>query len=244
MNIRNQKCHCGSGKKFKKCCLQNEQNSIANLIQQLAQPIIKVKKEVKLINSNIKYVEKNFDRINKPYKVFKERGSIKEEIRCVSNIYNLPIELQSKLSDVILEYPPFPSQCIAYSQYISSSIEGVKVEIGLFKTDGVANDFPYDNPKKNQWYEYNNGIFDTTTYVDENGDLWGIHCWNSYKGCHFDCIKDLIIKDRNPKQWIRYKKLDDCLIDSPNERVRVAVKNKLINFMDYDKKQKLFSYLQ
>ena len=84
----------------------------------------------------------------------------------------------------------------------------------------------------------------TTTYVDENGDLWGIHCWNSYKGCHFDCIKDLIIKDRNPKQWIRYKKLDDCLIDSPNERVRVAVKNKLINFMDYDKKQKLFSYLQ
>lgn len=134
-----------------------------------------------------------------------------------------------------MEFPPYPSECIAYSQYVSSSIEDVKVEIGLFKTNGVAKEFPIDNPQRNKWYDYNNGIFDTITYVDDNGDLWGIHCWNSYKGYHFDCIRDFIIKKRNPNQWIRYKKLDDCLLDSPNEIVRKALKYTLIQSIIEDR---------
>ncbi len=241
MQKRNEKCNCGSGAKYKNCCLKKEQNSSSNLIQKLINPIAKMN-QIKLHNSNLRQFRKCDKKLNKPYDVFNKKPLVKEEIRCVSNFYNLPNEIQSKLSNAIGEYPPFPSQCIAYSQYISSSIDGVKVEIGLFNTEGVSNDFPYKNPQKNKWYEYNNGTFDTTTYVDENGDLWGIHCWNSYEGRHFDCIKDFIIKDKNPNQWIRYKKIDDCILDSPNERVRSAIKNKLKHFMEFDRNRKLLSY--
>lgn len=215
MQSKNSKCNCNSGKIYKRCCMKNPNSNYPKLINSKDKISENLKKSMKIIDY--------------PTKVFSNKIEPKKDITYVSYLKNIPIKIKDKVADLVLKFPPNDSECIRYSQFISSSIDDVKVEIGLYNFEELQNSFKSKIPNENGWFEMEliRG-FKTSLYI-ENGVVWGIHCWNSYKNIHFDCLRDLRIKKRLPNQWIRYKIIDSINFNFDSVDTKINILNKLKN---------------
>jgi hypothetical protein len=215
----NKPCICGSGKQYKRCCVNK--------------PNVKTPITNKILKKSIKSISDFIEIVDYPSKLFKMRVSPKKDIPFVRNLSKLPLELKDKISLITKKFPPNDSECVRYSQFISSSIEGVKVEVGLYKLDDLKNVFEGSVPQKNGWYNLSEGLFRTQSYI-EDGEVWGIHCWNSYNDIHFDCMKDLLIKKRCPNQWIEYKNIDSISMEFEKQSLKEnsinLIKKDILNF--------------
>ena len=217
MLSKNKPCICGSGKQYKRCCINN--------------PNIKVSKSSKVVKKSIKSISDFVKIVDYPIEVFNRRTNPKKEVLFVRNLSKLPVDLKQKINKLTSKFPPSDSECVRYSQFISSSIDEVKVEIGLYKLESLKDIFHGSIPKKDGWYDIEEGSFKTQCYI-ENGEVWGIHCWNSYNDIHFDCMKDLLLKKKLPNQWIEYKNIDSVDMnfekESLKENVVFILKNDII----------------
>jgi hypothetical protein len=165
----------------------------------------------RIIKRSVKISNSTFD-----FKSIQNRK--KNDIEYMKNINNLPIEIRNKVIKSVIDFPPNYTECIYYSQYIASSVPNVKVEMGLFIKDDLHQniDFDFSKYNANSWVEFEIEGFKTTSYVDENKEIWGMHCWNSYNGIHFDCLKDFLYKTYNKRIWIDYKQLKSVDFEFPN----------------------------
>ena len=180
----------------------------------------------KIFNRNFKISKSIND-----FRVYKNRK--KTEIGYMKNIENLPNEIRKKVLNAIFEFPPHYTECVLYSQYIASSIPNVKVEMGLYIKDDLHKNIPIDFSQydTNSWVSYDLEDFSSTSYVDENKEVWGIHCWNSYNGIHFDCMKDFLFKIENRSVWIDYKQLQSVNFEFPNYTSMKEYSNAIKSFI-------------
>jgi hypothetical protein len=205
MHSLNKPCFCGSGKKYKRCHLNKKHKNV-----------IKVKS-----NRNVNTA---IDFLTSPKVIIDSKPNTFNNLRFVKNIENLPSEIKDEVISKTLEFNPKIGDCLPLSMFLTSSIENVKLEIGLFKTKNVGIGFQNQNPQKDKWYEY--GIWGKkVVFIDEYEDKWGIHCWNSYKGIHFDSLKDFVFKIEEPNEWIKYKKIQTVNFIPNNNSEVEFVKN-------------------
>jgi hypothetical protein len=183
----NKQCFCGSGKQYKRCHMNKSHKKIKEV------------EKFRVIKSSIEFLKS-------PLLVIDKKPNVFEELKFVKNVENLPIEIKDDVLSKTLEFKPKFGDCIPLSMFLSSSIDGVNLEIGLFKTKNVGIGLRVQNPKKEQWYDYFT-YGKMSVYIDENGEKWGIHCWNSYNGIQFDCLKDFKFKVVEPNEWIEYKRI-------------------------------------
>jgi hypothetical protein len=165
------------------------------------------------------------------FKVYKNRKKTKVEY--MKNITNLPNEIRNKVMNAISEFPPQYTECVLYSQYIASSIPNVKVEMGLYIKDDLHKNIPIDFSQydSNSWVKFDLDDFSSTSFVDENKEVWGIHCWNSYNGIHFDCMKDFLYKIDDKRVWIDYQQLQSVNFDFPNYKSMKEYRNTIKSFI-------------
>ena len=183
---RNELCNCGSNKKYKKCCISLYEKSDKH--NQVSIPL-----DWKLVKKLKKYrneLIENFE--NYSFKKTKELKWVKyyEDIHDISNELNV----------ILKNTPPIIGECLNYSTLISSQIEGVNVVFGLMKVKKERRDYilscnPH-NGKKNLWFSFDKYRF----YIDNNNELWNTHCWNSYNGYQFDCMRDELYTN-----WVNYR---------------------------------------
>jgi hypothetical protein len=182
----------------------------------------------KIVKKNIKVSNSAFD-----FKSIQNRK--KYDIEYMKNIYNLPIEIRNKVINAVIDLPPNYTECIYYSQYIASSIPNVKVEMGLYIYDDLHKNVPinFNQYKENSWVKYKFDDFESTSYIDENREVWGIHCWNSFNGIHFDCLKDFLFKLSDKKVWIDYKQIRSMSFELPNYQIMkllsTSIKSVILN---------------
>jgi hypothetical protein len=188
MSSLNQPCFCGSGKKYKRCHL-----NIPHKIER--------KVQIKKVVTNA------IDFLNTKNLILKNKPNNFNEIKFVKNLEKLPKEIKDNVISKSNYFKPNYGECIPLSMFLSSSIENINLEIGLFKANGVGTGFLNPNPKKESWYTYKFRGELYNVFIDENGDKWGFHCWNSYNGVHFDILKDYVFKVDEPKMWIKYKQI-------------------------------------
>lgn len=144
---------------------------------------------------------------------FLNKESLKSirDLRYIISTDNIPYEIKGKVKELIEKKPPRMGQCLWYSKFISSQIEGVNQVFGLFNLDNyneIGHIFP-----SNEVIHFNG----TTVIKDEKNQVWGIHSWNEYNGVYFDCLKDGIYDKLNePKTFIKYKILKSTKFNSKN----------------------------
>ncbi len=185
---RNEMCNCGSGKKFKKCCVINQTSQIQ---------IIR------------KFQSLNFlDHIN-----YTPRKNT--ELRYVVNFKNLPTEITRDIREYTKKEKIVRGCCWYNSSHLSLINEKIEVVHGYYGeklTDVEINSIQKEinqnslSPNKDGWYpftdKYGKGFFDL-----KNKIILSPHCWNKYsdengKEVHFDITKeyDLSLKEN----WIHY----------------------------------------
>jgi len=184
----NKPCFCGSGKLYKRCHVN------------IPHRIIKEVPSKKVVTT-----ASNF--LSTTTKVLDKKPTSFSEVKFVKDLKNLPTEIKDHVINETQNFDPTFGECVPLSMYLSSSIENVKLEIGVFKTVGVGSEFRKIKPINDRWYDYEFNGGQYVLYVDDNGEKWGLHCWNSYNGIHFDSLKDFVFKISEPKEWIKYKQL-------------------------------------
>jgi hypothetical protein len=136
-----------------------------------------------------------------------------EKLPYVIGYQNLPLDIKSKVVDIVKKKKPVKGQCYLYSQFISSQIDGVNQVLGFLKMGKDFRDFfvsylmnlgitPQPFVKYEDWEE-DGFIF------DEKYNLWGPHGWNEYRGVYFDCLNEEVYK----KPPMNYKGTDYRMID-------------------------------
>lgn len=146
-------------------------------------------------------------------KNFFNKDSLKniKDLRYIISTDNIPNEIKGKVKEMIENKPPRMGQCLWYSKFISSQIEGVSQVLGLFNLDNytkIGHIFP-----TNEIIDFNG----TTLIKDEKNQVWGIHSWNEYNGVHFDCLKEGVYdKENEEKNFIKYKILKNIKFESKN----------------------------
>ena len=187
----------------------------------------------KISKKNVKIAEEmeNFNLLN---------GRKHHYIEYMSNLENLNIDIKDKVFEAVYEFPPMQTECIYYSQYIAAIIPNVEIEVGLFLYDGLNENLGinFSKYKENSWAKFQIYGLNSISYIDENKEVWGIHCWNSYKGQHFDCMKDLIFKATDKKRWIDYAKIKNMCFTIPTKDYRFWFSNamkEIINTNRFDR---------
>jgi hypothetical protein len=157
------------------------------------------------------------------------------DVEYMKNLNNLPKEIKNKVLKAIVEFPPQYTECISYSQYIASSVPFVKIEMGLYIYKDLHKNVPIDFSQydANSWVKYEFDDFSSTSYIDENKEVWGIHCWNSYNGIHFDCMKDSLFKIRNKQLWVDYKQIKSVDFQFPTYQSMIELKTTLRSLINY-----------
>lgn len=137
----------------------------------------KIDKEMFMLNNELKTMDSHKFFTDETLKNVKD-------LRFVISTDKIQNEIKGKVKDLLKSTPPRMGQCLWYSKFISSQIEGVKQVLGLFELksyESIKSFFP-----TNKVINFNN----TRLVKDENNIVWGLHSWNEYKGVHFDCLKD------------------------------------------------------
>ena len=185
---RNEKCPCGSGKKFKKCCLNNQTNQLQT--------------------------SKKFDSLNfQDHRNYTPKK--KSELLYVVNFKNLPTEITSDIREYTKREKIVRGCCWYNSSHLSLINEKIEVVHGYYGeklTDDEFNSIQRKvnqnilSPNKDGWYQftdqYGKGFFDL-----KNKTRLSPHSWNKYsvengKDVHFDITKeyDLSLKEN----WVYY----------------------------------------
>ena len=179
---RNEKCQCGSGKKYKKCCLHK-----------------------KTPNDVIEYLYNDLtfkDRINlKP--------SNDESLQYVIDHSKIPDEIESSVMSYISTYPIIELGCWFNSSQLSLLDERINVEHG-FHGYKIEEDIKKLGKKlkssplklnKDGFYEVK--IMNEIHFIDlKKGLTFTPHSWNSFNGVHFDLTKQFDEFYKN--KWVYY----------------------------------------
>jgi hypothetical protein len=153
------------------------------------------------------------DLVKIDYKRMFEDFTESEKLPYVIGFQNLPLEIKSKVVEIVNRKKPVKGQCYLYSQFISSQIDGVNQILGFLKMGDDFRDFfvkylinsginPEPFVRYDDW-EREGFIF------DEKYNLWGPHGWNEYRGVYFDCLNEEVYKKppMNSK-WSDYRMID------------------------------------
>jgi hypothetical protein len=185
---RNEKCQCGSGKKYKKCCFNNQTNQIQ--------------------------IKKKFESLNfKDHRNYNPKKN--SELRYVVNFKNLPTEITSEIRDYTKIEKIVRGCCWYNSSHLSLINEDIEVVHGYYGeklTDYEINSIQRKvnqnilSPNKDGWYpftdEYGKGFYDL-----KNKTMLSPHSWNIYsdengKEIHFDITKEYDLNLQ--KNWVYY----------------------------------------
>lgn len=189
-----------------------------------------------IFKSGVSFSSYNINPIIKTEKFLRDLNKIKydslwtnfkdsKKLPYVIEYQNLPVEIQSKVVNIVKKKSPVIKQCFLYSQFISSQIEGVNQVLGFFKLENSEYFLNYlylTGENIIPFKKYN--IVGSDIIFDEKLNIWGIHGWNEYNGVYFDCMNEEIYK-RN----IHYKFTEYRVVDYSRE-------------LNYDSKLKLDIY--
>ena len=217
-------CNCGSGKKFKKCCVNNQTSQI------------QIVRKFKSLNF--------LDHIN-----YTPRKN--SELRYVVNFENLPTEIISVVREYSKKEKIVRGCCWYNSSHLSLINEKIEVVHGYYgeklnddEINSIQKRINQNSlyPNKDGWYpftdEYGKGFFDL-----KNKIILSPHSWNKYsnengKDVHFDITKeyDLYLKEN----WVHYypiktentsslhpntkKELINMVVEKKNRRTQILNK--------------------
>lgn len=149
------------------------------------------------------------DLSNIDYENLFERFRESKKLPYVIGFENLPNEIQNKVKSLVKHKPPIRKQCFLYSQFISSQIEEVNQIFGFFKIkrfNEIRKDLENLGFKLPKYEKIE--LYGSEVIFDNNGDCWGIHSWNEYKGVYFDCLNEEIYKKDDWFDFTEYKILN------------------------------------
>ena len=206
---RNEKCPCGSGKKFKKCCIVNEFQKKSEVQMSIYEEMTKTKSRI--VSNDSIFVTCR-------------------QIPFVKNINSLPKKKSEEILKYLKEFPPKMGQCYYNSSLTSFNVKDVNIVYGYFSIplksnpffQGLVNlDFETCLYKLNQIpflfniVNLNNEFIEVSHnlkgggkfYIEPKKNIfWSGHCWNEYDGKYFDVtVEKNRLEDRFPF-WIQYKK--------------------------------------
>jgi len=205
---RNDKCHCGSGKKYKKCCIHKD-------LYKIPQPIKDVYSEISDTTSKIVSNYSNFTECI--------------DIPIVKSIKSLPNNIINDIKKYNKKYPSKMGECYNNSCLLSLNIDDVNVVYGYYSIPFIQNFYFRDlenldfetclNKLKSFPFLFNivdiNNEFIEVSYSLKGGGkffiqpekniFWCGHCWNEYDGKYFDTtVETHRIKGEFP-YWIEYR---------------------------------------
>ena len=182
-----------------------------------------------------KYLVNIVDKIFLLDKYFKNYSFNKtSEIKWVKYYNDIP-EIKEKVNRIISKVPPKLGECYNYSKILSSSIEGVGMVFGLMLVDDLKKNLVLShNPnkgKKNYWFSFDGCRF----YIDNENNLWNTHCWNTYKGKQFDCMRDELYDN-----WVTYRKFHEVVLDFSSINEKISFRNfSIINMVTRGKMEQV-----
>jgi hypothetical protein len=212
---RNEKCPCGSGKKFKKCCLSK--NNI----------LVQIENKFKSINF--------LDHINyNPKK--------KSQLLYVVSTTNLPDEITQIIHNYTRDEKLIQGGCWYNSSHLSLIEERIKIVHGyhgtkmsngeeqsikkLIKLNGIS-------PNLDDWYpfedEYGKGFFDL-----KNKTILSPHSWNQFEDTHFDLTKEYDSSLKN--DWVYYYPIKTESTSSINLQTKNQLIRMVIDAKNYNNK--------
>ncbi len=151
---------------------------------------------------------------------------VSKKLPYVIEYQNLPVEIKSKVLDIVKKKSPVIKQCFLYSQFISSQIEGVKQVLGFFKLENSEYFLEYLYETQEQiipFKKYN--ILGSDLIFDEKFNCWGIHGWNEYNGVYFDCMNEEIYKKMVDYKFTEYRIVDYSRKLNYDSRLKLDVYN-------------------
>jgi len=210
---RNSRCLCGSGKKYKRCCMGKDtikdmvknkfEKKVSNLTH-LYEMYMKTEKGRDLDRFSDEFSEEKIGKFTFSFK--EEEFTNGKPIRFIKRFENLPYELKEKMKVIFQHKPMMDGSCYYNSLYLSTLIDGVEKVDGWIDGKG--------NPKKYKKYEdLGNGIFlcgwrvwklslkerlsnkvfeggfdkkDRFIYDENTNRRYYKHSWNKYGDIHFD----------------------------------------------------------
>ena len=222
---RNDKCHCGSGKKYKKCHLIKE-NLIKNQVDDF------MKKQVTMMNNrNVVDSIKRTDITDDDFL----NGN---KILYVVNTDNLPNEIRGKVKNLLDTKIFYEKTCWFNSSTLSLKINGVEKVDGWYGTK-------FSNSIDKKYKEYHLSMFQKVGELDngfhlmkcnqyndfeiwdmknkDNPVRWNRHSWNRYNGIDFDITpylmrnKKELFSDNDLLDWVEYREfnIDKSIEDTP-----------------------------
>jgi hypothetical protein len=214
---RNDKCYCGSNKKYKKCCML-----VTN------KPI-----EEATFKDSETLVEKIKDVIDKRNTIspFKGNFKLKNKIPTVRRLEKMPNHIYKKVTEMVKRGRFKQRMCWYNASHIALNIEGVKKVDGWYglKIKHLGEDEVttyYQRNKNKKWIHSKLRpiservwmINDETHKADggfivdyKNKVSYIRHSWNSYNGIHFDVSGQF--SDRSQLFWEKTKDYDDIYKD-------------------------------
>jgi hypothetical protein len=203
---RNEKCTCGSGKKFKKCCLF-KQNNLSQIESKFES--INFLDNINYIPNNISQIESKFNSIN-----FQDHINYtpqkKSQLLYVVNSSDLPNDISQIINRYVKNEKLIRGGCWYNSSHLSLIDERVKIVHGYYGERMTKQEYETNSYKmkttgtllnNDGWYpfedEYGKGFYDL-----KNKTTLSPHSWNQFGDIHFDLTKenDSLLKN----EWINY----------------------------------------
>jgi hypothetical protein len=221
---RNEKCFCGSGKIYKKCCLNEDKG----LVRDLSNMDFLVKKpngsDIELLLDDVyEYPTSSF--INS------------KPIKWITKFENLPTDLQRKIKLVLTYKPITISGCFINTLTLSSYIDGVDSVKGWIWTNDETTPHLYKKIKKigdGLWIcvnrsgllyndDFMNDVMDnskTTKFIydEKNNKKYVKHLWNKFGDIHFDIGLKIKWRDFDELKWMDYYEYEPFKIQNDDDR--------------------------
>lgn len=180
---RNEKCYCGSGLKYKKCCINKTTPSI-NIPQTTSPTNLSHENSKKILEVISEKYNSNFNKTTKP------NLSNKVSIKPLSE---LDSELKIGVQKLIDDIPIYSGECHLTSWMISSfspQIKSVKGWCGSnyesFEETKKFRDIKSHKKFDNRWITGVHNDNQEFWYDTKTNTHYFIHSWNECNGVHFD----------------------------------------------------------
>jgi len=189
---RNDKCRCGSGKKFKRCCYSKvgstgresllKHLTGGNLGKELNPdgyvPYVVGWKDLKNEEFNERFME-----FLKVYPVLQSG--------CFFNSFKLMYEMRDLGVEQVHGWYGFDvGGCVEYNTWVNRYLDGKR-----------GKEYVYDSTRKDDEYSYWPGYDSVWDY--DRGLVWKRHAWNKLNGVHFDSTRETM---SNPG-WVYYNEM-------------------------------------
>jgi len=205
---RNEMCNCGSGKKFKKCCIHNISNTTEKLVNDVSIEISNTTERIVSTNDNFE----NSD-----------------DIKYVTSVGNLPNSIKSRIKKYTNKFPSKVGQCFYNGCLLSLNVPGVRIVYGWYSTPIAKNVFlqHLNNQDFSTYLDTINSLpfffnvrniedkFIEVSHTIKGGGkmviepnknvFWVTHCWNEFEGKYFDNTVETSRRNGDMKHWVNYK---------------------------------------